>query len=202
MSAGVRRRGAELEDAILDAAAAELAERGWAGFGIEGVSRRCGTAKAVVYRRWRNRVELAQAVLARMTADPYGPHEPAGDLRADLVAFLRGMSRFLAGPFGEAVRGTMFEGEPDERSSALEGPVIVRRVGQILDEARARGDLDHSPSAAAANLGHAMAMSEFLHTGRPPSEEAIAILVDELWLPALEHRLGAATPPVGAARSQ
>ena len=45
-----RRRGAVLEEAILTAAWDELAERGWAGFGIEGVSNRCGTAKAVVYR--------------------------------------------------------------------------------------------------------------------------------------------------------
>lgn len=202
MSAGVRRRGAELEDAILDAAAAELAERGWGGFGIEGVSRRCGTAKAVVYRRWRNRVELAQAVLARKAVDPFDLHEPTGDLRAELIAFLSGVSRFLAGPFGEAVWGTMFEGEPSRRSSVLESAALVPRVERIIESARVRGELDHSPSGAAANLGHAMAMSEFLHTGRPPSEEAIAILVDELWLPALEHRLGAATPPVGAARSQ
>ena len=52
-----------LEEAILTAAWDELAERGWAGFGIEGVSNRCGTAKAVVYRRWRNRVELVQEML-------------------------------------------------------------------------------------------------------------------------------------------
>ena len=58
-----RRRGAVLEEAILTAAWDELAERGWAGFGIEGVSNRVETAKAVVYRRWRNRVELVQEML-------------------------------------------------------------------------------------------------------------------------------------------
>lgn len=185
MNARIRRRGAVLEEAILAAAWDELAERGWAGFGVEGVSRRCGTAKAVVYRRWRNRTELAQDMLARLTAAPYGLHNPSGLLRTDLLAFLSDMARFLDGPFGEAVRGIMYEGDPAERSSVLVGPIIIGRVGQIMEDALERGELNNAPSPAAANLGHAMAMSEFLHVGKPPSEEAIQVLVDELWLPVL-----------------
>lgn len=183
-----RRRGAALEEAILAAAWEELAERGWGGFGIEGVSRRCGTAKAVVYRRWRNRTELAQDALARAAASPYGPHRPSGHLRTDLLDFLRDMAHFLGGPFGEAVRGIMYEGDPSGRSSVLLGPIVIGRVGQIMEDALERGELDAAPSPAAANLGHAVAMSEFLHVGRPPSEAAIVVLVDELWLPVLAPR--------------
>lgn len=178
-----------LEEAILSSAWEELAERGWAGFGIEGVSRRCGTAKAVVYRRWPNRIALAQGMLARRAAEPYGPHRTSGELRTDLLEFLRDMARFLDGPFGEAVRGIMYQGDPSERSSVLIGPIIIGRVGQIMEDALERGELDTAPLPAAANLGHAVAMSEFLHVGKPPSEEAIAVLVDELWLPVLaRHR--------------
>jgi AcrR family transcriptional regulator len=182
-----RRRGAVLEEAIVAAAWEELAERGWAGFGIEGVSTRCGTAKAVVYRRWRNRVELVQDMLARITASPYGAHRSSGDLRTDLIGFLRDMAGFLDGPYGEAVRGSMYEGDPSKRASVLVGPVVVGRVDRILEDAVARGELPRMPSPAAANLGHAVAMSEFLHTGAAPSGHAIDVLVDELWLPALEH---------------
>lgn len=189
-----------LEEAILSAAWDELAERGWAGFGIEGVSNRCGTAKAVLYRRWRNRVDLVQAMLARVTADPFGEHRSSGDLRSDLVGFLTDTASFLGGEYGEAVRGAMFEGDPSQRSSLLLGPVVIGRVNRIVEEAVARGELHRVPSPAAVNLGHAVAMSEFLHTGRPPSDDAIEVLIDELWIPALENRHGnagggAAAPP-------
>ena len=181
-----------LEEAILTAAWDELAERGWAGFGIEGVSNRCGTAKAVVYRRWRNRAELVQEMLARVTADPFGAHRSNGDLRSDLIGFLSDMAGFLSGPYGEAVRGALFEGAPSQRSSVLLGPVVVGRVDRVMEDAVVRRELHRMPSPAAVNLGHAVAMSEFLHTGLPPSADAIAVLVDELWIPALENRQGEA----------
>ena len=102
------------------------------------------------------------------------------------------MAGFLSGPYGEAVRGAMFEGDPSQRSSVLLGPVIVGRVERVMDDAIARGELPHMPSPAVVNLGHAVAMSEFLHTGLPPSPDAITVLVDELWMPALENRQGEA----------
>jgi AcrR family transcriptional regulator len=58
-----------LEQAIVDAAWQELTERGWAGFTVEGVAARSGAAKTVIYRRWRNRVHLAQDMLLRATTD-------------------------------------------------------------------------------------------------------------------------------------
>ncbi|GAA1057261.1 TetR family transcriptional regulator [Agromyces luteolus] len=201
MNGRTRRRGAALDDAILEAAAAELEERGWAGFGIDGVSRRCGTAKAVVYRRWANRVELAQAVLARMTAESHVENEPSGDLRTDLVAFLEGTAHFLGGPFGEAVRGTLYEASPAHRASMLGDRVIVSDVARIIDDAVARGELEHPPSPAAMNLGHAVAMSEFLHTGLPPIGTAIAVLVDELWVPALTRTGPRMVDPIGGDRT-
>jgi hypothetical protein len=82
----------------------------------------------------------------------------------------------------------MFEGDPSQRSSLLLGPVVIGRVNRVVEDAVARGELSRVPSPAAVNLGHAVAMSEFLHTGRPPSADAIVVLVDELWLPALEKR--------------
>jgi AcrR family transcriptional regulator len=46
-----RRRGRHLEDALLDAAWAELTERGYAGFTLESVAKRAGTSTPVIYRR-------------------------------------------------------------------------------------------------------------------------------------------------------
>jgi len=49
-----RRRGAELEAALLDAAWDELQAVGYAGLTMEAVADRAGTSRAVLYRRWPN----------------------------------------------------------------------------------------------------------------------------------------------------
>jgi len=180
-----RRRGSALERAILDAAWEELAERGWAGFTVEGVAARSGTARTVIYRRWRNRVHLAQDMLQGAAAAADRPHESSGDLRADLITFLRDMSTFLESPFGSAARGVICEGDLATQQSLFAGVPIVARVSSFVDEAHARGELTHAPSALALNLGHAVVMSEFLHTGSPPPEASRVEFVDKVWLPAL-----------------
>jgi AcrR family transcriptional regulator len=63
-----RRRGSRLEDAILDAAWAELVERGYPGLTLEGVAKRAGTSRPVLHRRWQSRTALATAALGRHIA--------------------------------------------------------------------------------------------------------------------------------------
>ncbi|MGO4255661.1 TetR/AcrR family transcriptional regulator [Marmoricola sp. RAF53] len=188
-----RRRGAVLEQAILDAAWAEVAEHGWAGFSIDAVATRTGTAKAVIYRRWRNRVDLAQEVLRR--ASTGATFSPTDDLRADLVAFLQAMSAFLRSPFGGVVRGVMSELDNPVRTSIFAGVAVVADVESIVDSAIARGELSQRPSSLAVNLGHSVVMSEFLHTGEPPSDEGLVEFVDTIWLPAIDPARAPAPRP-------
>lgn len=180
-----RRRGATLEKAILDAAWDELAESGWGRFSIEGVAVRAGTAKTVIYRRWDNRVQLAQHLLQRANRMYMSDSAAGVGLREDLLRFVRDMSELLRGPFGEAVRGVISEGDPSTQSSLFAGSVVVTRVDEIIGRARARGDLLGDPDPLTANLGHAIVMSEFLHTASPPPDEGLVALVDKVWLPAL-----------------
>jgi AcrR family transcriptional regulator len=180
-----RRRGAVLEQAILDAAWEELGEKGWAGFTIDGVAARAGTARTVIYRRHKNRVELASAMLGSAAGTTDGSFPSRGDLRSDLVTFLRGMSAFTDGPFGLAIRGVISEGDHSLRPSIFGGETIVSEVGDIIRQAVERGDLEAEPSTLAANLGHAVLMADFLHVRSGPSEADIDELVDTVWLPAL-----------------
>lgn len=66
-----RRRGAELEQAILQAAAEELAQVGYQNLTMDGVAARAGTAKNAIYRRWPNRAALCVAAYRRLL--PTGP---------------------------------------------------------------------------------------------------------------------------------
>jgi len=63
LPAARRRRGKELEDALLHAAWAELQENGYAGFTLEAVAERAGTSRPVLYRRWAGKDELVGAAI-------------------------------------------------------------------------------------------------------------------------------------------
>lgn len=190
-----RRRGAVLDDAILDAAWLELRQGGWSEFTIAGVAARSGAAKTVIYRRYRDRVELAEQMLARAALSQERPVPGRHDLRADLISFLDGMCTFLEGPFGAAVRGVLVERGAIEQRSIFAGKPVVAEVDDIVAAAVDRGQLPERPSALAINLGHAVVMSEFFHVGKPPNRAAVVELVDTLWLPALGF-LTSRTPPV------
>jgi AcrR family transcriptional regulator len=56
-------RRARSEQAILEATRALLAEVGVRGLTIEGVAARSGVAKTTIYRRWRDKDELALAAV-------------------------------------------------------------------------------------------------------------------------------------------
>ena len=58
------RRSPETEAAVKDAARAILAEKGYAGFSIDAVSRRAGAGKPTIYRWWKNRADLLMEVYA------------------------------------------------------------------------------------------------------------------------------------------
>ncbi|TAM87000.1 MAG: TetR/AcrR family transcriptional regulator, partial [Jatrophihabitans sp.] len=65
-----RRRGAALEDAILDAAYAELSEVGYTAFTVEGVAARARTGKASIYRRWPSKSGLVLDALCAVLPTP------------------------------------------------------------------------------------------------------------------------------------
>jgi AcrR family transcriptional regulator len=174
-----------LEEAILDAAWTELAERGWSGFTIDGVAERSGAAKSVIYRRWNGRIELAHALLARERARASESVESGADLRTDLLTFLQNTTRFLRGPFGDASRGIAIEGDPGNHVSLFVGEVLVARVGEFVERARDRGEIAGTPSPLVLNVGFAVVMWEFVHTHRPPADEDLVELVDTVWLPAI-----------------
>src|SRR6202044_2096505 len=87
-----RRRGEELEAALLDAAWDELAEAGFAKLTMESVAARAKTGVAVLYRRWANKDDLVIAALRH-----YGKTRPVwvpdtGTLRGDMLALLESVN--------------------------------------------------------------------------------------------------------------
>jgi AcrR family transcriptional regulator len=181
-----RRRGAELEAAILNAASEELAAVGYARLSMEGVAERAQTGKQVLYRRWHNRAELVLAIVRHRYTSIADNIPDTGDLRGDVLAVLQRMLRryYDFGP--DIVHGLMADvGDlgPEFRS------IMVDVMGTILKRAAGRGEI---PTAAVGRrittLPADLLRHEMLLTGDAIPETAITEIVDDIFLPLLHAR--------------
>jgi AcrR family transcriptional regulator len=148
-----RPRSARVDAAILEAALAEMADRGYARMSVDGVAARAGVSKPTVYLRHPSKAELATAALAayQQRALP----RPTGDTRADLVALLRDLRRGVERPFGMAMIGTVLAEEhhtPELLALFRQRLVAPRRraIRAVLDAARERGELRRGADLDAA----------------------------------------------------
>ena len=178
-----RRRGAELETAILDAARDELLAGGYSGFTIEGVAERAGTSRHVVYRRWSTRQELALAAMRHdMVRAPVAIPD-TGTLRGDLIALMSranetrmAMAAVFSLHLGTYYRETGMT--PDSlREELLGGRTISTDV--ILDRAIARGEVDPAGlTPRRRSLAGDLFRHEVLMTLKPIPKPVIEELVD------------------------
>lgn len=187
-----RRRGAELEAALLDAAWNELTERGYTGLTFDAVAERAHTSRPVIYRRWPDRTSLVLAAVRHHYDKDVIEIPDTGSLRDDLYALLRiasdrrveivvMLSAQLAGLFTES--GLSLS---DVRERLLGPRSYWNDV--VLANAQRRGeiDLDALP-ARLLSLPFDLFRHELLMTQTTISDEFIASVVDELFLPLVHH---------------
>ncbi|KAA0075194.1 TetR/AcrR family transcriptional regulator [Tardiphaga sp. P9-11] len=132
--------------AILEAAWAELAERGYSGLTMEAVAERAGTSRPVLARRWDGKAPLAiAAIRQQMTKHPLKVSDQ-GNLRAELLEFLERASDRAS---GIAAAFTLFSSgyftesssvPKDLRAALIQGE--VQPLSAILERAVKRGEVD------------------------------------------------------------
>lgn len=135
-------RSARIREAVLAAAAAELAEVGYAELSIARVAARAGVATTTVHRRWGSRARLVTDVFDAnaVTAVP----DPRLDsLEADLRAFAAAAAAGLAQPTVQTLLRSMFSLPPDELERIQQAYWGARFVvaQAIIDRAIARAEL-------------------------------------------------------------
>jgi len=139
---GHDRRRARSEKAILDAARTLIAERGVEGLTVEGVAARSGVAKTTIYRRWRDKDELALAILVDTTQRISAPPD-LGDTRKELLTFVRTAMTIIKP--GAIYKGLVSEiaTKPHLARIYREKIVDVRlaEVKTVINRGIARGDL-------------------------------------------------------------
>ncbi|MFG6191634.1 TetR/AcrR family transcriptional regulator [Nonomuraea sp. JJY05] len=187
-----RRRGAALEEAILQAAVDELSESGYAGLTMDKVAARAATNKNAIYRRWPNRLALGIAAYRQLTTTV--PLPDTGSLRGDVLELLRQANRLWSSPIGAILRelfaaagGTseLVAQLQDQSGDAAAAPWLT-----ILGRAVARGEADpETLHPRVATVAIVLLRNEFVVRGVPTAPDDVLVeIVDEVYLPLVRRR--------------
>jgi len=183
-----RRRGAELENAILDAAWEQLIAEGYEHFTIDTVTARAQTSKPVLYRRWKTREDLLRATVRhRGTADS-PPSPDTGTLRGDLLALLT-HANTTRNPM-VAVVSSMLGSFYDQTSltpAELRDEFLVQRgsaVEKVINRAVERGEIDPARlTPRIIDLPFALFRQEMMMTLSPVPDHVLRQIVDDIFIP-------------------
>jgi AcrR family transcriptional regulator len=141
------RRVERSRRAILDATRELLAQDGDVrSLTVETVAARSGVAKTTIYRRWRDKWELAlDAVMIDMLPRFDEPVD-VGDTRKELLTFVNSVVRMMAStPMGPAMQGLVSQIATDPDLARVYREQVVQprltQLAPVIQRGIARGDL-------------------------------------------------------------
>jgi AcrR family transcriptional regulator len=195
-ASSLRRRGAVLERAILDAALEQLSTVGWNGLTMEGVAAGAQTGKAAVYRRWPSKEDLvADALQAGLPLIEAAPD--LGSVRDDLLALCRQAREAMFSRPGFALRAVIHECDPTqaERFHGVIFNGVVEPTIRLLREVITRGIERSEVRSDAANSYvfdaiPAMMMYRSKMCGSEWSDRDLEEMIDQLMVPLLRKSGG------------
>jgi|HubBroStandDraft_2_1064218.scaffolds.fasta_scaffold692485_1 AcrR family transcriptional regulator len=189
-----RRRGEQLEAALLDAAWNELVEAGFASLTMESVATRARTGIAVLYRRWANKDELVLAALEHYRRARPVEIPDTGTLRDDVLALLTAISKARA-TFTAVAAAAAFSGlladtglTPAEARDRLLGRQPLSGIQIICQRAHDRGEIDLAriPPAVLA-MPFDLMRHDLLMNLEPLQPARITSIIDELFMPLIRR---------------
>lgn len=185
-----RRRGDELESALLSAAWAELQEGGYAAMTYDAVAARAGTSKPVLYRRWPTKADLVVAAMHHAGLFARRELPDTGSLREDAVTSLRDFNE-VRGDFITVIGVYMANIASDTGLSpaALRDRLLGDRASGakvLVDRAVQRGEIPDRPrSTGLVTMPFDLFRHDLLMTLARVPEARIEEIVDDLWLPVM-----------------
>jgi AcrR family transcriptional regulator len=190
-----RRRGAELEAALLDTAWDILSERGYGALTYEALAQQAKTAKQVIYRRWPTKRELLFALLQHHGTSLPVVQLDTGSLRDDILGLMRNSNSRIGDltAIFSGLLGTHFdevEATPRELRAALFGN-RANSVEQALERAADRGEIGTGtiPPRVVA-LPYDLYRHEAVMTLASMRDEVLVEIVDQVWLPLVREYAG------------
>jgi AcrR family transcriptional regulator len=182
-----------LEEALLEAAWAELTDRGYDDFTIDAVAGRAGTSRAVLYRRWPGKQQLVLATLAYAAGKDVVVAPDTGSLRGDVIGLLQranevriGLATLVFTQLGGLYRET---GSSLAEVSAFVTGGRDSAMEQVIQRAIDRGEVRAEQlTDRIARLPVDLFRHQILMTLRPLSDQDIEEIVDTIFLPLLDGR--------------
>lgn len=186
-----RRRGKELEEAILSAAWQELQRVGYQALTIQEIANAAGTNKNTLYRHWPTKAVLVINAFSRFGPTIDFTIPDTGTLRGDLLAvfdyFARALTLLSTGKMSgllidrlhdltlDRVMSSVGEHEADSRFTTL--------MHTVLTHAAARGEVELARvDAELLNLPLVLLVAQLLTQGELPAQTS-RHLVDDVLLP-------------------
>jgi AcrR family transcriptional regulator len=183
-----RRRGAELEAAILDAAWEQLTAEGYEHFTIDSVTVRARTSKPVLYRRWKTREDLLRATVRHRGAADSPAIPDTGTLRGDLLALLT-LANTTRNPMAALVSSMLgsYYNQAGPSPAELREAFLGQRgsaVEQVINRAVERGEIDPARLIPRIiDLPFDLFRHEMMMTLKPVPEHVLRQIVDDIFIP-------------------
>lgn len=196
---GTRRRGEALEEAILQAAWEEVTKTGYTQMSMESVATRAGTNKAVLYRRWANKSDLVIAALHKYLPKITNEIPDTGNLRCDVYTYLYLRAEPLRPIGAETIRGLMMEPQVWRMIITAMQQMIERKsenkitlaLKAILKNSELRGEIRlEKLTPRIISLPWDLLRNEMMTKQEPISDEVIAEIVDDIFLPLVYTKAG------------
>lgn len=168
--------------AVLDAALAELASRGYGAFSIDGVATRAGVARSTIYRLWPDRVALVADAIDELNQQP--PPRPANDEtpRARIVTLIHHLSTAMRNSPVAACLPALIDGAERDRTvrqlhhryNDRRRAALVAAIADAVEAGEARSDID--PELAAVALAGAVTYRRLM-TSHPLQDDEVEPLI-------------------------
>jgi AcrR family transcriptional regulator len=167
-------RSARNREAIFEATAALMAERGFEAITMTDIAERAGLAATSLYRRWGDvRVLIMEVAVEQLTREHHLPD--TGSLRGDFRAWARRIATGLKTREGSVFfRALIATAMPADAEGAARTATFAPRVEQIvtmLERARQRGE---EPPSIDEVLDHLLAPLYMRALYGSPVDEAFA----------------------------
>lgn len=189
-----RRRGEELETAILNATWSEITEVGVTKLSMESIAKRAHTGVAVLYRRWSNKTDLVKAAIQHYRACNPVASPDTGSLREDLTETLISLSSVRANVY--AVLGAAYisgnvgdaKANPQQVRRDFIGKGTDNRTRPMYIRADKRGEIRLSliPDSALA-MPFDLVGYEMIMNLAPLEPNRISAIVNELFMPLVRQ---------------
>lgn len=186
-----RRRGATLEQAIINVAWKKLLEHGYTNLTMDMIATAAHTSRSVLARRWENKPALVLAAIKhQLEKDPRHVTD-MGDVRSELLAYLNRLG--VHAPIFSTVTA-LLENEAFRKKFASPAELrMALRAGQpdnldlIYERAAVRGEIDPNKlNPAIRTLLRDLVRHHVMMYRSAPAESLCIAWVDTVFLPLVQ----------------